>query len=180
MKKKLIRENFKQNLRALNVLEHSVLMQKMVREVTALPVWQQAKVIGLSMAQPDELPTQLLIQTALLQDKRVGLPRVAANRQMDFIEIDTTTEYVQHRFGMLEPLGTKIIAPAEFDLMVVPGLGFATDGQRLGFGGGYYDRYLPQTATMKIGVTIKTNFVASGTWLIEPTDIAMDTVIVLD
>lgn len=137
-----IRETAKQYYEDQSMLERAQVMQDMVKQVTDLDVWQQADKIALTLAQNNELPTQLLIQTALLQKKTVYLPKVAPNHQLDFIQVDESTEYEMHRFGMLEPIGDKLPNVASLELIIVPGLAFSQEGQRVGFGGGYYDRLL--------------------------------------
>ena len=97
-----------------------------------------------------EPPTQALIEALLRQGKRVCLPRVEG-REMLAVPIGPDSAYRRGSFGILEPLGQPI-PPEEVDLVVCPGLGFGRDGSRLGYGGGFYDRFLKKTAALRVGL----------------------------
>lgn len=175
-----IREQASANLSGMSDMMKTYLMQNMVKKVTALPAWQQAKTVALTMSQDEELSTELLIQIALLQNKIVVLPRVLPKRQMEFTTINRETVYARHKFGMLEPVGGRIVSPSEIDFVLVPGLAFTRNGDRIGFGGGYYDRWLPKVKAIKVATTVTKNLYEQPIWSIEETDQVVDQVIVLD
>lgn len=178
--KKDIREQAKKYYQNQSIGERAQLMQAMVKQVTALDVWKKADQIALTLAQNNELPTQLLIQTALLQKKSVYLPKVAPNHQLSFIRIDESTEYEMHRFGMLEPVGDVLSNVAELELVIVPGLAFSSDGHRVGFGGGYYDRLLAKYPEMEtIGLVSRSFFSETTTWETNEFDQPVKQVVVL-
>lgn len=175
-----IREYAKTYYQEQTTAERAALMQEMVKKITTLPMWQQAHKIALTLAQSNELPTQLLIQTALLQKKEVYLPRVAPQQQLDFVAIDEATEYETHKFGMLEPLGPILADVNDLDLILVPGLAFSAAGQRIGFGGGYYDRLLakyPQITT--VGVVSRPFYLDTANWEVQAFDQPVSQVVVL-
>ena len=179
MEKENIRIQAQANLAAIPEAARGNLMQQATRAITQLSAWQAADKIALTLSQDVEIPTQLLIQTALLQGKHVYLPRVQPKRQMIFVRITTDTVYEKHPFGMLEPVGDEIIDPADLDLVLVPGLAFSAAGDRIGFGGGYYDRWLPKTDATTVALVTPDNYFAAPTWPLEVTDQAVDQVVIV-
>jgi 5-formyltetrahydrofolate cyclo-ligase len=83
----------------------------------------------------------------------------------------------QGAYGIMEPLACGAVEPCEIDVMVVPGVVFARNGERMGRGKGYYDRYmsLPGFRAYKIGVCYSQQLVDFIPC--EPHDIVMDEVI---
>jgi 5-formyltetrahydrofolate cyclo-ligase len=113
--------------------------------VCALPAFGVSQTVMVYMALPQEVQTIQIITQAHQARKRVAVP---AMRAQDLVAVALSEDPMQlrrGRFGILEPSGTpSIIPPQEIGCIVVPGVAFDRCGGRLGFGKGYYDRFLGQ------------------------------------
>lgn len=88
-------------------------------------------------------------------DKEWVIPRIKSGGEMVF-HIYEPDKLVRHRFGMLEPdVGCAIIPFEEIQLTLVPGLAFDLQGWRLGYGGGFYDRFLAHFHGVSAGITFQ-------------------------
>lgn len=107
------------------------------------PEYRAADTVLLYMARPTEIATSLLIHAAFANHKKVALPVCMDQGRMVFRRIDSPDDVAPGRFGILEPKAQcEEIMPDEHTLCVCPALCCDMRGYRLGFGGGYYDRYL--------------------------------------
>lgn len=122
--------------------------------VIAWSVFQEAQSIACYVSVGKEVETHRLIEDALKAGKQVGVPVTKAKGMMDFQQILSLDELKPARFGLLEPeLDMDLVMASEdVDLVLVPGLAFDRKGNRLGFGGGYYDRYLARCKAVKVGL----------------------------
>ena len=108
--------------------------------------YQDAKVIATYLSFPHEFQTQGLIDQALRDGKQVLIPKTYPQGRMEFVVYDPQ-QLVKTSFGLLEPQGDlEVVDASQIDLIHVPGLAFTTEGYRIGYGGGYYDRYLEHFA----------------------------------
>ena len=106
------------------------------------PFYQEAKVIATYLSFSHEFQTQGLIEKALRDGKKVLIPKTYPKGRMDFV-VYHPQQLVKTSFGLLEPQGDlEVVDASQIDLIHVPGLAFTTEGYRIGYGGGYYDRYL--------------------------------------
>ncbi len=111
------------------------------------PVWQHAASVILYCAARGEMGTDLLLQRAWAEGKTLCLPRCRpdAPGEMDMVECPGPEALQKGAFGIMEPdVGQCASARPGADLFIIPGVAFDARGYRLGFGGGYYDRFLAQ------------------------------------
>lgn len=88
-----------------------------------------------------EVGTEHMIAEAWRLGKDIWLPRVSGG-EMDFFLVESENELVRGAFGILEPSGKSVRAPGEDGLVIVPGIAFDREHNRIGYGKGFYDRYL--------------------------------------
>lgn len=117
---------------------------KKIREwVFANKRFKAAKTVFVYASYKSEVETKEIIQGALRQGKRVAVPKVTGD-EMEFYAIQSWEELFPGYQGILEPqiLDKEPVIPVDSDVMLLPGAVFDRKGGRIGYGGGYYDRYL--------------------------------------
>lgn len=105
----------------------------------------------------DEIDTSTLIYAALANGKKVGLPKCSGDT-IDFYYIDSMDDLTEGAFGIKEPDVKKCRRINDFrnSVLVTPGLGFSPDGNRIGYGRGYYDRFLSTYKGVAVGLCYNT------------------------
>jgi len=113
--------------------------------VCALPSFCVSHTVMVYMALPQEVQTMPIITQARQAQKRVTVPVIRGQGLVAVALSEPPTQLRRGRFGILEPCGPqRVIHPQEIGCIAVPGIAFDTRGGRLGFGKGYYDRFLRQ------------------------------------
>ncbi|MDR1674779.1 MAG: 5-formyltetrahydrofolate cyclo-ligase [Oscillospiraceae bacterium] len=105
-------------------------------------VYKNCKLLLSYYAVGSEAETRLIAGHALRHGKQLALPKCAGNGIMFFYAVNENTKYELSRYGIPEPPEYAGITDFNGALCLVPGLAFTKDGARLGYGGGYYDRFL--------------------------------------
>jgi len=141
--KSLLRKEVLHKRNSMSHFEISMKSKLIQRKLIESPVFNQSKSIGLYLAIGSEVQTREIINYALDLGKTVLLPRIMSN-DLRFYVVDQKdfekNSFDVNRFGIKEP---KIDKPADFiDLLIIPGIVFDTYGFRIGYGYGYYDKYL--------------------------------------
>lgn len=115
---------------------------EILERLLTLPQLEKAEVVFLYYGVGREVSTAELIEILLSRGKRVALPVCRADGSMEFYILDDPARLSIGAFGIPEPPKDAPAIPSENDLMIVPALCCDIKGNRLGHGGGYYDRYL--------------------------------------
>lgn len=116
--------------------------------------------IALYMPANNEVDVMPIILDAHKNNKRVYLPRISkkAKGKMDFFLYEKDANLVLSKFGILEPVSTTKLIPGNETLIIMPGVAFDKDKGRIGYGGGYYDRYIskyPFCRTIAVGYSFQ-------------------------
>ena len=107
------------------------------------PGYRAADTVLVYMARPFEIATSMILRAALANHKTLALPACTDDGRMVFRRVSELSQLVPGRFGILEPdPDCGIVSPDTHSLCVCPALCCDMRGYRLGFGGGYYDRFL--------------------------------------
>lgn len=141
--KKDIRKNILNKLTSLPQDKRELYDLDLLNRLIKSKEWKCAKTIGITLSRSPEVGTQKVIEHAWHSGKEVYIPFSGQNRKLSFYAYDATTELELSSFGLLEPKWRTVEkSKKEIDLLIVPGLAYSQSGYRVGFGGGYYDRYL--------------------------------------
>lgn len=122
--------------------ERKLKCDRIAEQVTGLQAWKNAQDILIYASFGAEVSTFELIGRALLEGKRVFCPKVEEDA-LTFYRIFSAEDLKPGFRGILEPDGgTEFLEASAHALLIAPGTVFDRKGHRIGYGGGYYDRYL--------------------------------------
>lgn len=150
-----IRRRYLELRRALSHQDAAEKSARIRERLQDLKEFQQAEVVLSYISSKDnEVDTQVLIETLLASEKDVLVPFTGANRTLAWSPIRALSELAPATFGILEPRADcqRVMEPPAGAVVLVPGIAFARDGYRVGYGGGYFDRFLADFAGLKIGL----------------------------
>lgn len=139
-------------------LEEKILLDKKIFEnVIKSKAFIESKVIFSYVSYKNETDTHSIIKYGLNNNKIVCVPKIKSLSEgtMEAVKIDSFEELEVSALGILEPIDTcSVVDAKDIDLLLMPGLAFDNNGGRIGYGGGFYDRFLRNTRkdALKIGI----------------------------
>ena len=149
------RGRFRSARAALSPADRQRESEAVAERVLGLPDLAAAETVHLYWSRPDEVGTHAIARTLRAQGVTVALPVVVPGDTPRLVHrpFDGEDTLIPGPFGVWEPPATApAVLPGQIDLVLVPGLAFGRDGSRLGYGGGYYDAFLSETAARRIGL----------------------------
>lgn len=134
-----------EQLKNIPAFERERIESLLFTNLISTEAWNQAETIGITVSNDFEWDTSIIIRSSWEAGKRICSPKCQPEtREMDFYEYNDLNELEVVYYDLKEPKAIKnnYIHKDEIDLLIVPGILFDKRGYRIGFGGGYYDRFL--------------------------------------
>ena len=146
MKKEQLRIDYKQRRKALSSEQIDSMSLSIANQCLNLPIWHlDLYHIFLSISKMNEVDTKPLLAVLMGKDKRIAIPKtIPDNNSLVPYELTTDTRFSVNSMGITEPEGGVLLEVKAIDVVFVPLLAFDQKGQRVGYGKGYYDRFLDQ------------------------------------
>ena len=131
------------------------LIRKNLRE---LDIYKKAKSVFVFISYKSEVDTRGIIEDILADGKKLLVPLVKGS-EMIAVEVKGIDDLEPNKMGILEPkYGDEV---TDVDLTITPGLAFDKNGFRLGYGGGYYDKFFAKVDTIRMGIGYSDQYVES-------------------
>lgn len=131
----------------------NIAAKRIQRSLERIDAYKRAKRIGLYYSIGSEIPTQDIIQELISAGRKVCLPKVL-NRDLEFREITDFSSLEMGSFDIMEPKD-RCPAAGHLDVIVVPSVGISPEGARLGYGQGFYDRFLLKNDAVTISLILE-------------------------
>lgn len=141
MDKKALRSEIRRRKRAMTEAQITACSRDLTRQALACSLYRQARSIYGYLSYNQEVRTREFLQAALADGKRVAVPKVFGDA-MRFIWLEDLSAVAPGYAGIPEPIADGPEADDPRALVLMPGLAFDPAGHRLGYGGGFYDKFL--------------------------------------
>ena len=141
MDKKELRKQIRELKRAMSPAQIERASNRLGEQFAASELYQKAKTIYGYLPYNQEVRTVPMLQRALRDGKRVAVPKVYGD-EMRFIYLDDFNGIEKGYAGIPEPVADGPVADDPTALVLMPGMAFDKEGHRIGYGGGFYDKFL--------------------------------------
>ena len=143
MDKKELRRAISAKKRAMTAAEIEAKSAFLAEKLFAHPLYREAPSLYAYLSYNQEVRTESILRRCLQDGKRVAVPKVLdSGTRMEFLWLDDLTAVAEGYCKIPEPIADGPVADDPRALILMPGLAFDREGGRMGYGGGFYDRYL--------------------------------------
>ena len=143
MDKVTLRKQIREQKRAMTAEQIDASSRQLAQLFLASDYYRQAKTIYGYLPYNQEVRTVPILQQALKDGKKVAVPKVYGD-EMKFIYLEDLSKIEKGYAGIPEPIADKPVADDPTALVLMPGLAFDRQGHRIGYGGGFYDKFLAE------------------------------------
>ena len=153
--KTFLRSHYKKKRFSLTKQEVDDLSQRVCKQLDKLNIWRLKHYhIFISISKYNELDTSYIINKLKSEKKNIIVPKIL-NNELVHIVINDQTEFSINEYGIKEPNNGNSFIIENLDLIFIPLLAYDLEGHRVGYGKGYYDRFLKLTnkSSLKIGLS---------------------------
>ena len=153
--KTFLRSHYKKKRLSLTKQEVDHLSQSVCKQLDKLNIWKLKHYhIFISISKYNELDTSSIINKLKSEKKNIIVPKIL-NNELVHIAINDQTEFSINEYGIKEPNNGNSFIIQNLDLIFIPLLAYDLEGHRVGYGKGYYDRFLKLTnkSSLKIGLS---------------------------
>ena len=141
MDKQALRKMIREKKRAMTEAQIQEASARLAQQLYQSPLYRQATTIYGYLPYNQEVRTIPMLERALAEGKRVAVPKVYGD-EMRFLYIDDLSRVEKGYAGIPEPIDDGPVAEDPTALVLMPGLAFDRAGHRIGYGGGFYDKFL--------------------------------------
>lgn len=161
--KRAVRRRVLETRDAMPEAERARLGAVVTERFLSLPEVRAAHAVLAFWSFGSEVPTGPLIEALVARGAMIALPRIVGG-ELEARTYRPGDRVTETTFGALEPAGGTRVEPASIDVVATPGVAFDRGGRRVGYGGGFYDRFLPRTRpdTSRVGVGFDVQLLAEG------------------
>ncbi|MED0984045.1 5-formyltetrahydrofolate cyclo-ligase [Bacillus paramycoides] len=140
-----LRKQIIEHMNSLSEEQYITLSEQIAVSLYVQKEWVEAKTIGITLSMEHEVDTYPIIEKAWKEGKKVVVPKCnRGTRTMSFRQISNFEQLETVYMNLREPIPmlTEEVDADKINLQIVPGVAYTQRGERIGYGGGYYDRYL--------------------------------------
>ncbi|NBG87353.1 5-formyltetrahydrofolate cyclo-ligase [Isachenkonia alkalipeptolytica] len=179
--KKELRQEMIQQRKSLSPLEIKEKSLEIFHRLQGLSAYENARKLMTYVPFREEIHTTLLIRDFLAKNRQVFIPVTQPKEKKIIISelLDLEKDLETGHFGVMEPkpFAFRPKDPKIIDLVIVPGLAFTTSGYRIGYGGGYYDRFLPTLEQNPVTIALALDFQIVDSLPIDRYDVPVDMIV---